>query len=121
MSDSSEDIHPRLVGFPQKVQDDYKKYIETNDSEDLSTFVLSALGFLSEDSDGVEALSSAPDETKLIEQSVIDSLAVAELIFLLEDLFQFTIDDEKMREMETVGDLKAIASDLNDQKGNDPA
>ncbi|MBC2601037.1 acyl carrier protein [Puniceicoccus vermicola] len=117
MSDTPADTHPRLVGFPQKVQDDYKRYMETKDSGDLSTFVLSALGFLSEDSDGVEALSSAPDDTKLIEQSVIDSLAVAELMFLLEDLFEFSIDDEKMREMETVGDLKAIADDLNNQKG----
>lgn len=115
MIEETKSVHPRLVGFPQSVQDRYVSYQQSPNPGDLSAFVLGALGFLSEDDEGVEALGEAPDEVKLEDRLVIDSLAVAELMFLLEDLFSFKIDDERMREMVTFGDLRAIAAELNQQ------
>ncbi|MDR2606537.1 MAG: acyl carrier protein [Oscillospiraceae bacterium] len=39
-----------------------------------------------------------------------DSLAVVELIMAIEDAFGISIDEEKMKEIQTVGDIVALVS-----------
>jgi len=105
-------IPPQLEGYPERIQEDYVEFRETGSSDALSSFVLKTLGFLSDGDDGSEALLSIPDDAQILEQPGIDSLAFAELVFLIEDLFEYSITDEQMRSVETVGDLKRLMNEL---------
>jgi acyl carrier protein len=58
-------------------------------------------------------LSRADDGLRLVEDLAIDSLTMLEIVFLAEDVLQISIDNEDLRPVRTVGDVKSfIASKL---------
>ena len=58
-------------------------------------------------------LSRADDGLRLVEDLAIDSLTMLEIVFLAEDVLQISIDNEDLRPVRTVGDVKTfIASKL---------
>jgi len=58
-------------------------------------------------------LNRADDGLRLVEDLAIDSLTMLEIVFLAEDVLQISIDNEDLRPVRTVGDVKTfIASKL---------
>jgi 3-hydroxyacyl-[acyl-carrier-protein] dehydratase len=58
-------------------------------------------------------LGRADDGLRLVEDLAIDSLTMLEIVFLAEDVLQISIDNEDLRPVRTVGDVKTfIASKL---------
>jgi len=58
---------------------------------------------------GATPLSEPPsDGTRLVRDLGLDSLALAEMAFKMEDLFGFTVETREVADLETIGDLLAF-------------
>lgn len=53
-------------------------------------------------------LQSDPDRLRLVEDLSIDSLTLLEIVFLAEEVLRLTVDNEELRPLHTVGDIKAF-------------
>jgi len=53
-------------------------------------------------------LKEADDELRLVEDLGIDSLTMMEIVILVEDVLQMQIDNEDLRNLRTVGDIKVF-------------
>jgi acyl carrier protein len=53
-------------------------------------------------------LKDADDDLRLIEDLGIDSLTMMEIVILVEDVLQMTINNEELRNLRTVGDVKTF-------------
>ena len=53
-------------------------------------------------------LKDADDDLRLIEDLGIDSLTMMEIVILVEDVLQLTINNEELRNLRTVGDVKTF-------------
>lgn len=59
---------------------------------------------------GAEAdLTAQPDAARLREDLGIDSLALSEAAFKLEELFDMRVENAELAEMQTLGDLRKFA------------
>lgn len=101
-------IGQKLEGYPPEVVDALGAFARNGDIRAFEEGLLGALGFLSERSD-VQTLSAAADEVRLREDLGVDSLAVAELVFLIEDTFGVPLQDDEINGLKSVGDFKCLA------------
>lgn len=108
MSFNPDQIGQKLQGYPTKVVDSFSAYAREGDHEAFQTGVLGALGFLAETADA-DTLWHAPDDARLREDLNVDSLAMMEVVFLLEDLCGISIQDAEIEQVQTVGDFKRLA------------
>jgi acyl carrier protein len=108
MSSDLTKIRSKLQGYPTEVIAAFERFASEGDLPAFEEGFLGALGFLSESS-SADLLRNAPDEARLREDLNIDSLALVELLFLLEDLFGAQIKDEEMLTVQTVADFKRLA------------
>src|ERR1039457_7053429 len=53
-------------------------------------------------------LKDADDDLRLIEDLGIDSLTMMEIVILVEDVLQLTINNDELRNLRTVGDVKTF-------------
>jgi 3-hydroxyacyl-[acyl-carrier-protein] dehydratase len=53
-------------------------------------------------------LKDADDDLRLIEDLGIDSLTMMEIVILVEDVLQMTINNDELRNLRTVGDVKTF-------------
>ncbi|HKB57005.1 MAG TPA: phosphopantetheine-binding protein, partial [Lacunisphaera sp.] len=53
-------------------------------------------------------LKEAEDDLRIIEDLGIDSLTMMEIVILVEDVLQMTINNEELRHLRTVGDVKTF-------------
>ncbi len=58
------------------------------------------------------AADQLTDDAKLIEDLGADSLSIMEIILAVEERFGLTIPDERLEEVETVGDLCELLASL---------
>jgi acyl carrier protein len=97
---------PQLAGFAEPVCAAYERYLRTNKPEAAQEVILGALkGFLP-DSSPAKDDPVLKDSMRLVEDLGYDSLAVAEVVFFIEDLFQVQIDSNDLKIVKTVGDLR---------------
>lgn len=104
-------IEEKLAGYPDEVVGDLERFAREGDLHAFEQGLLGALGFLSENSD-VKSLTTAADDIRLREDLGVDSLAVAELVFLIEDAFGVAIQDEEIAGLQTISDFKRLAKEL---------
>jgi acyl carrier protein len=83
----------------------YQRYRTTGDAAAVEAVVIAAVV----DFRPVSAGPSLPitDGMRLLEDLGYDSVAVAELVFFLEDLFEMTISNDDILAVSTIGDLRA--------------
>lgn len=101
-------IETKLEGYPEEVVAHLQTFARTGDLGAFENGLLGALGFLSESSDA-HSLTAASAETRLREDLGVDSLAVAELVFLIEDTFGVPIQDDEIAGLRTISDFKQLA------------
>ena len=53
-------------------------------------------------------LAEATDETKINEDLGIDSLTMVEVIMMVEESLGITVENDELRELSTIGDVKAF-------------
>lgn len=98
----------KLNGYPVAVQEAYKRYLLDNDNHALLTVVLGSLEFMLPHPPA-QALVDMPESTRLMEDLGADSLALTELVFLLEELFEVSITNDELVGLRTLGDLKRFS------------
>jgi acyl carrier protein len=94
-----------LSRFPAEVLEAFRRYRATGDASAVEAVVIAAVV----DYRPVGAGTAQPmtDGTRLLEDLGYDSVAVAELVFFLEDLFEMTISNEDILAVSTISDLRA--------------
>jgi acyl carrier protein len=102
---STPEIPPQLARFPQEVRDAFVRFRSTGDVAGVQIVVGAALVDFLPANNPHRAAGLPADDLRLIEDLGYDSLAIAELVFFLEDLFKVTISTEEIRNVSTVGDL----------------
>jgi acyl carrier protein len=94
-----------LARFPAEVLEAFQRYRASGDADAVEAVVIAAaMDYRPAGAGPAQALS---DGTRLIEDLGYDSVAVAELVFFLEDLFEMTITNEDILAVVTIGDLRA--------------
>jgi acyl carrier protein len=95
-----------LARFPAEVQEAFERFRTKGDADAVEAVVVAAVV------DHRPSSAASPrlvvtDNTRLIEDLGYDSVAVAELVFFLEDLFEMTITNADILGVGTIGDLRA--------------
>ena len=104
------DTPPQLQRFPAEVQAAYQRFRASRDEAAVQVVVLAALrDFLPREKQALRDRPLAAHE-RLTEDLGYDSLAVAELVFFFEDLFQVTISTREIQGVQTVGELRAFVA-----------
>ncbi|MDX2111317.1 MAG: acyl carrier protein [Verrucomicrobiota bacterium] len=97
----------KLTGYPECVRQAYERFCMKRNPDDLQCVVFGALAFLLSTKPATP-LDQLPD-TSLLQQDIgADSLAITELVFLLEELFDISIKNEEIMAIRTLGDLRAF-------------
>lgn len=98
-------IPSKLQGYPASVQEAFRQFQQSGDAVDLDAFILETLDFLLQRAPDSSLRNLAP-ETHLRHDLQADSLAITELIFLMEELFNIEIENSEIVGIETMGDLR---------------
>jgi 3-hydroxyacyl-[acyl-carrier-protein] dehydratase len=102
---SSIEIREKLVGYPDEVIGHYESFRKDGDVRDLHEFVLGLICFM-QDTDDSNGAQEVGDLSRLSEDLGIDSITIAEVIFLLEEIFEIEIQNQEVAQIATVGELR---------------
>jgi acyl carrier protein len=99
--------HNPLAKFPPAVRAAHQHFLATGDIAALDTVVIAVVRdhqpkHLRKDG------AVFPDSAALIGELGFDSLALAEIVFFIEDLYQVSITQQELANVATVGDLRAF-------------
>jgi acyl carrier protein len=93
--------------FPAEVRDAFVRFLERRSPADADIVVLAVV--LDHQPDKKLRDSTPPtDDKNLVEDLGFDSIAIAEMVFFLEDLFQVRIGNAEILRVRSVGDLRAF-------------
>jgi acyl carrier protein len=96
-----------LARFPAGVRDAFAHFLAAGDVDSLDTVLFAVVhDFLPKKNS--PAAGPLPAGAHLIEDLGYDSLAVAEIVFFMEDLFQIKISNAEIEQVRTVGDLRSF-------------
>lgn len=95
----------KLEGYPPEILDAYHAFHERREPADLDRVVFGLIGFLMP-VPAEQPLAQMDDSTRLREDLQIDSITIAEAVFLIEELFDISIRNEDLMKIETIGDLR---------------
>jgi acyl carrier protein len=93
--------------FPSKVREAFARFREQRSSADADIVVLAVVRDHQPGKKEGE-LDPPSDANKLVEDLGFDSIAITEMVFFLEDLFQVRIGNDEILRVRTVGDLRAF-------------
>ncbi|MCC5838603.1 MAG: hypothetical protein JJT96_00650 [Opitutales bacterium] len=97
----------KLTGYPPEILAAYKRLLADRRPGDLDEVVFGILLFLLPERSDLKA-GDLPEETDLRGDLGVDSITIAEMVFLVEDLFELSISNEDLAAVHTVADLKAL-------------
>jgi acyl carrier protein len=110
--------NPVLARFPAEVLEAYERYRATGDAMAMDAVVRAAV--LDHRPSCAEGSPAVQDSTRLFEDLAYDSVAVAELVFFFEDLFDLTISNEDLMAVRNIGDLRACVQRKLAEKARNP-
>ncbi len=101
-------VHDPLAKFPREVRNAYADFKATGDTSGLDTVVLAVVRDFIPRHVAPPADQPLPENAKLMADLGYDSLAIAETVFFLEDLFDVKISNEEIMKVSTVAELRAF-------------
>jgi 3-hydroxyacyl-[acyl-carrier-protein] dehydratase len=104
---TAEEVRAKLDGYPEAVLTDYARFAADRDVAALHRFILGLIHFL-HDSDGRSSIDDLADTADLRADLGIDSITIAEVVFLIEDIFEIEIANAELISINTIGELKAF-------------
>jgi acyl carrier protein len=99
--------HPPLARFPAGVRDAFAHFLAVGDVDALDTVLFAIVRDFLPKKNPAPA-GPLPDNVRLIEDLGFDSLAIAEIVFFMEDLFLIKISNAEIQQVSTVGQLRAF-------------
>jgi acyl carrier protein len=96
---------PALARFPAEVLEAYQRYRTLGDAGAVEAVVIAAV--VDYRPSGSGTVGPVTDGTRLIEDLAYDSVAVAELVFFLEDLFDVTLTNDDILGVRTIAELRS--------------
>jgi acyl carrier protein len=97
----------RIRRLPDEARAAFLRFQAGGDPIDLDHVVLAILkDFAPRGS--TARLDQLPGDTKLIDDLGFDSLAITEVVFYVEDLFQVSITNEEIARVRSLGDLRSF-------------
>jgi len=99
--------HASLARFPAGVHDVFAHFLAMGDVEALNTVLFAVVRDFMPGKNPAAA-GPLPDNARLIEDLGFDSLAIAEIVFFMEDLFRIKISNAEIQQVSTVGQLRAF-------------
>jgi acyl carrier protein len=100
--------NPALARFPADVLEAYQRYRTKGDAGAVEAVVVAAVVDYRPACPG--PAPSVADATRLVEDLGYDSVAVAELVFFLEDLFDVTLSNDDLAHVRTMADLRSCVN-----------
>ncbi len=95
----------KLKSLPAAAQAAFQRYGENGDQAALDEVIMAILAdFIPRAR--ADLLATAPGGSRLIDDLGFDSLAITEVVFFTEDLFQITIANEDLARMRTLDELR---------------
>lgn len=96
-----------LARFPAEIRSAHTCFVATGDLQAADDVLLAVVRDHLPKSSKAQPDTPLPDESRLIEDLGFDSLAVAEVVFFIEDLYQVRIPQRELLELRRIGDLRA--------------
>ena len=97
-------LREKLSGYPESLLDRYDAYLANREPEDLHFFVIGLIRFLQDA--GAESAPPPADGDRLREDLGVDSITIAEVIFLLEEILEIEISNQELMDISTAGELR---------------
>lgn len=97
-----------LDKFPQAVRDAHARFLATGDVNDLDAVVLAILRDHQPAHARAATPSDLPDSARMMGDLGFDSLALAEIVFFIEDLYSVSITNGELANVTTVGELRGF-------------
>lgn len=96
-----------LAKFPSTVRDAHARFVATRDVDALDIVVLAIVRDHQPPEARAKTPAVPPDEARLMEDLGFDSLALAEIVFFIEELYEVSVSNEELMTITTVGALRA--------------
>lgn len=96
-----------LAAFPPPVREAHARWLAQRDPAALDVVVLAIVAYHRPDRARLANPDELPEGAELVADLGYDSLALAEIVFFVEDLFKVTISNDDLRNLRTVADLRA--------------
>ena len=110
---SENSIREKLAGYPEPVLDACLRYRQDRRHEDLDTLIVGVLFFLLDLDPGANP-DKLGDAARLREDLQVESITIAELLFVVEDLFDVEVANQDLAQVRTLGDLKGFLRSMSD-------
>jgi acyl carrier protein len=104
-ADAKKRAEESLVGFPTRIITAFHDFAQHGDPKDLDVVVLGVLHFYLAKKP-VETLDALPGTTRLIEDLGCDSLTMMDTVFMVESLFDISLNDAELARIATLDDLR---------------
>ncbi|MBC8039927.1 MAG: acyl carrier protein [Opitutaceae bacterium] len=95
-----------LASFPSPIKDAHQRWLSNRDINDLDTVVLAIVAYHRPNRSMIKDPDHLPDSYQLIADMGYDSLALAEVVFFIEDLYRVSISNEDLLGLRTIADLR---------------
>ena len=96
-----------LATFPSVVREAHARWLASRDLVALDTVILGIVAHHRPHRERLANPAELPDTAQLITDLGFDSLALAEIVFFVEDLFTVSITNEDLKTILSVADLRA--------------
>ena len=104
---ASDSANTLVRHFPAEVREAFERFRAQRSPTDADVVVLAVVRDHMPNK-ALSATTTLSEATKLIEDLGFDSIAITEMVFFLEDLFQVRIANEEILRVRTVGELRAF-------------
>jgi acyl carrier protein len=95
----------KLAGYPAQILESYAAFYQGRQPADLNKIIFGFMAFLLPEPPTIP-IANLRDTTNLRKDLGMDSITIAEVVFIAEDLFDLTIKNETLIKLESIGALK---------------
>ena len=97
-----------LSSFATHIKEAHAQWLAQHDLDALDRVIIAIVAFHRPGRSQGNQSDELPDNARLMTDLGYDSLALAEIVFFVEDLYKVAISNDDLKSIETVSDLRAF-------------